>query len=241
MTDTFMSSEPDAGSPAGTPDTAREDAFARQLRGFGPVGILAAFVIMAGNLLFTPLSAILVLVWRWRSHTPWRDIGYVRPRSWIGGLLAGIAFGVLFKLLMKSVVMPLLGAPPINEAYTHLQGNTAALPFMLLYMLLGAGVAEETVWRGYMFERLGKLLGPGAGAKVAIVLLTGTLFGLAHYPGQGLPGAQQAMIGGLVLGALYAVTGRLWMLMCTHAAFDVTALALIYWRLEAAVAHWFFP
>jgi hypothetical protein len=28
--------------------------------------------------------------------------------------------------------------------------------------------------------------------------------------------------------------------MIAHAAFDVTAVVLIYWRLETAVAHWFF-
>lgn len=28
--------------------------------------------------------------------------------------------------------------------------------------------------------------------------------------------------------------------MCAHAAFDLTALALIYWDLETDVAHWFF-
>lgn len=30
------------------------------------------------------------------------------------------------------------------------------------------------------------------------------------------------------------------MLMFAHAAFDVTALAIIYWDLEADVAHFFF-
>jgi hypothetical protein len=30
------------------------------------------------------------------------------------------------------------------------------------------------------------------------------------------------------------------MLMIAHAAFDVTAVALIYWRLETTVADWFF-
>jgi hypothetical protein len=28
--------------------------------------------------------------------------------------------------------------------------------------------------------------------------------------------------------------------MVLHAAFDVTAVLLIYWNLESAVAHWFF-
>jgi membrane protease YdiL (CAAX protease family) len=43
-----------------------------------------------------------------------------------------------------------------------------------------------------------------------------------------------------VFGAIFAVTGRIWMLMFAHAAFDLTALAIICWNLESEVAHVFF-
>ncbi len=216
------------------------DRSADRLRGFGPLGILAVLVILAGNLVVVPLSAVLVLVWAHWSRTPWHELGFVRPRSWIGGLAAGIVFGSVFKLLMKMLVMPLLGADPINQAYHYLAGNTAALPGMLFAVIVGAGFGEETVFRGYLFERLGKLFGSGVGAKALIVLLAAGWFGLAHYPEQGLAGMEQATIVGLVFGAIFARTGRLWMLMCAHAAFDLTALALIYWELEADVAHLIF-
>lgn len=215
----------------------RNDATAAALRGFGPVGLLAILVILAGNAIVAPLSAVLVLLWAERSGTPWREIGYVRPRSWIGGAVIGIIFGAAFKLAMKAAVMPLLGAPAINQAYHHLAGNGAALPGMLFSIVVGAGFGEETLFRGYLFERLGKLLGSGAAAKAAIVAITAALFGLVHYPDQGLPGVEQALIVGLVFGAIYARTGRLWMLMCAHAAFDLTALAMIYWDIEPRVAH----
>jgi membrane protease YdiL (CAAX protease family) len=220
-------------------DTA-DDAIAARLRGFGPVGILAILVILAGNLIVAPLSAVLVLMWAHRSRTPWRDIGYVRPRSWIDDAALGIVFGAALKLLMKAVVMPLLGADPINQAYHYLVGNRAALPGMIFAVTVGAGWGEETVFRGYLFERLGRLFGHGRGAKVAIVLLTAAFFGLAHYLEQGLPGVQQGMIVGVVFGTIYAITGRLWMLMCAHAAFDLTALAIIYWDLETDVARLIF-
>jgi membrane protease YdiL (CAAX protease family) len=60
---------------------------------------------------------------------------------------------------------------------------------------------------------------------------------LVHYPLQGLAGAEQATIVGLVFGTIFAITGRIWMLMCAHAAFDLIAYAMIYWTLEAYVAH----
>jgi hypothetical protein len=217
-----------------------DDAVAARLRGFGPVGILAMLAVLAGNLIMAPLSAVLALAWVHRSRTPWRDVGYVRPKSWIGDAVMGIVFGSVLKLLMKAVVMPLLGADPINQTYHYLVGNTAALPGMIFAVTVGAGWGEETIFRGYLFERLGRLFGQGRGAKAAIVLLTAALFGLAHYLEQGIAGVQQGMIVGLVFGAIYASTGRLWMLMWAHAAFDLTALAIIYWDLETDVARLIF-
>ena len=52
--------------------------------------------------------------------------------------------------------------------------------------------------------------------------------------------SQQAAVVGLVYGTLYAVEGRLWLPMVVHAAFDIAAVALIYWQWESAVAHLLF-
>ena len=227
---------PDEAQAAPVPD----DALAAGLRGFGRLGILAILVILAGNLLFLPLSALLVLAWAHRSHTPWRELGFRRPRSWVATVAVGSVSGVGFKLLMKAVVMPLLGADPINRAYHYLAGNQAALPGALYLMIVGAGFGEETVFRGFLFERLGKLVGSGPRGKPLIVALTSALFGLAHVPNQGLAGAEQATITGLVFGTVYALTGRIWVPMVAHAAFDLTALAVIYFDVESQVAHWVF-
>ena len=229
-----------SAQPSELTSSDTNDLMAARLRGFGPLGILAILLILAGNFLFAPLSAVLVLVWVWLSRTPWREIGYVRPRSWVGSVGVGVVFGCAFKFLMKALVMPLLGGPEINPAYHYLAGNTAALPGMIYTMIVVAGFGEETVFRGWMFERLGKLFGSSVWARTIIVLLTSVLFSVAHYPGQGLAGAEQALITGLVFGTIFAATGRIFMLMIAHAAFDLLALAIIYWNLEVEVAHLIF-
>jgi membrane protease YdiL (CAAX protease family) len=223
-----------------TGEPSSDDRGAAALRGFGPLGILSILLILAGNFVVAPVSAVLVLVWAQLSRTPWREIGYVRPKSWTRALALGILFGVAFKFAMKAIVMPLLGAPPINEAYHFLAGNTAALPGMLYSLIVGAGFGEETVYRGWMFERLGKLFGSSVWAKILIVLITSVLFALAHYSVQGVPGVEQAAITGIVYGTIFAVTVQLPMLMVAHAAFDLTALAMIYWNFESDLAHFFF-
>ena len=232
--------------PVGTQAAPPSDEpFAARLRGFGPLGILAMLLILfpgnviVGRMVVLPLGAALVLVWTRLSGTPWREIGYVRPRSWIGTLAAGIGFGIAFKFLLKAVVMPLLVADPINHAYHFLAGNRAMIPAALWGMVV-AGFAEETVFRGWAFERLGKLFGSSALAKTAIVLFTSAWFGLSHYAVQGLAGTEQATIVGLVLGTIFAVTRRIWIPMIAHSAFDLTAYAIIYWNLESRVAHLIF-
>ncbi|HSY48614.1 MAG TPA: type II CAAX endopeptidase family protein [Thermoanaerobaculia bacterium] len=214
-----------------------DDHFAAQLRGFGPVGIVAILAILFGNAVFIPFSAVLVIVWMRLSRTRWSEIGYVQPRSWIVTVAGGVGFGIALKLLLKTMVMPLLGADPINHAYHFLAGNRAAIPFTLFSFIVGAGWGEETVYRGFLFERLGRILGSGLAARTSIVLITSTLFALAHYSVQGLAGSEQAMITGLVFGAIFAVSGRIWMVMIAHAAYDLTAYAIIYWNLETTVAH----
>jgi CAAX protease family protein len=215
-----------------------DDRFAAMLRGWGPVGILVFLIIeVAGPPWF---RALLALLWAWFSRTPWRAIGFVRPKSWIGCLTIGVIFGVAFKFLMKAVVMPLLGADPINRAYHFLVGNSAALPSVLVLIIFSAGFGEEITFRGFAFERLGKLFGRSPVATIAIIVLSAAWFGFAHLSDQGVAGVEQAAIVGLVFGAIFALTGSLWLLIVTHIAFDLTAVTIIYYNLEVPVARLLF-
>jgi membrane protease YdiL (CAAX protease family) len=72
------------------------------------------------------------------------------------------------------------------------------------------------------------------------VLLTSAWFSIAHYRDQGWSGVEQAAATGLVFGTTFAITGRIWLPMIAHAAFDLTAVVLIYRGLESNVAHWLF-
>jgi membrane protease YdiL (CAAX protease family) len=211
---------------------------AAALRGFGPLGILAMLLILVTgnivlpNMIVLPVGAALVLLWVRLSATPWADVGYAAPRSWLLSAALGIILGVALKLVMKAVVMPLLGADPVNQAYHFLAGNRALLPAAIIAMPT-VGFSEETVFRGYLFERLERL----GVSKPIVVLLTSAFFGAVHYTGQGWAGVEQAAVVGLVFGAIFARTRRIFLPMVAHAAFDLTALALIYYDVEANVAR----
>ena len=206
------------------------------LRRRGFAGLASILLIFAGDLLFKPLSALLVLLWARLSGTPLADLGFRRPTSWLRTILLGTVAGITLKFLLKAIVMPLLGAPAVNETYQFLRTNSAALPGTLYAIVIGAGFGEETLFRGFLFERLRTLVGKQARATVIIVVITSALFGLAHYPDQGWPGVQQAVIMGLVFGTMYATTRSLSLSMITHIVFDLTALWMIYNGLEASIA-----
>lgn len=140
---------------------------------------------------------------------------------------------------MKAIILPLFSADPINQSYHFLAGNNQLLPAAIVAMLI-VGFSEETVFRGYLFERLGKLFGNKRNSKIFIIIITSVLFGLAHYTNQGVTGVEQATIVGLTFGAVYAYTGKIGIVMIAHAAFDLTALFMIYWDLETGIAHLIF-
>lgn len=208
-----------------------ETGLSKKLRGFGPLGIVSILIIF-GSIVFSPLTTVLVLLWAKMSRTPWREVGYYKPKNLAVDIVAGIIFGVVLKLAMKTVVMPLLGADPVNQAYQFLTGNAAALPGMIFTVVAGAGFGEESLFRGFAFERLGKLIGRGTGAKIATVLITTLIFGILHFPGQSLPGVANALVVGLVFGAVYALRNNLWLLITTHIFFDLTAVFMVYYNLE---------
>ena len=219
-------------------------AFSQSLRGLGPIGFFALLVIaLSGNMgyqgIVIPVGAILALLWVFLSRTPWRDIGYVRPKNWPLTIASGIAFGSALKFAMKALVMPLLGADPINWSFHYLSGNRAELPFAI-WMMFVAGFGEETVFRGFAFERITKAFGSGAATKIAAVVLTSIWFASAHYRGQGVPGTEQALIVGLIFATFFARTRSIAFLMIAHTAFDLTALAMIYFNAETRIAHLIF-
>jgi len=222
------------------PESSFRVRFPERLRGFGPIGIIAFLIVFAGALVFMPIAAAVILLWAWLSKTPWRDIGFARPRSWIGGLAIGLALGVGLKIATKAFVLPLLGAPPINAAFHNLAGNLDATLDLAAYAIYGAGFAEELVFRGYLFERGKRLFGDSALATFATVAFTTALFAVAHWQ-QGIYGIANAGLVGLVLAVTYLICKRrLWVPMVTHAAFDLTAAAMIYYDAETAVSHLIF-
>src|SRR5207253_2208222 len=126
-------------------------------------------------------------------------------------LVGGVFVGVMMKLFMKAVVMPLLGFPAVNAAYASLTGNPAAAALMLVNVVFAAGFGEEIIWRGFLFERLGVLFRRVPAKQLLVLLATSVLFGAAHLQDQGLMGFAQSVFAGLAFGTAFLLSGSLWL------------------------------
>lgn len=205
----------------------------RRSRGHDLAGVL---LVVAASLAGAVVGAIVVLLWARLHHTPMRELGFASPPRWLRTLAVAAAIGISLRLILKALVMPLLGAPAVNASYQYLTGNTAALAQVGAVILL-AGVAEELLYRGFLFERFRALLGSGRGVILASILTSTALFAIAHYRDQGFLGVAQSAITGLAFATMFAGYRNLWPPVVAHITFNLTSVALIYSDLESAVAE----
>jgi membrane protease YdiL (CAAX protease family) len=124
------------------------------------------------------------------------------------GLAGGIALFALVMALLIGAGIYDFSAPPPGSPWHSVRGS------------LSAGVFEELIFRAVLM----RLVWEAFGLRVALVV-SGVVFGLAHLlnPQHNLMGALSIIVeAGLMLGALYAVTGRLWANIGVHAGWNFT-------------------
>ena len=91
-----------------------------------------------------------------------------------------------------------------------------------------AGIVEEVLWRGFMFWYLGQFVPLWAAAIASAVL-----FGLGHAY-QGWKHVPMVVLVGGVFGALYLLTGSIWLPIILHAALDAVQGRAAYGILSRA-------
>ena len=142
--------------------------------------------------------------------------------SWTGlrPVNVGIAIGALTLLLVLGALSWQLRTPEERRTLwmRHLLPRTSAQWALWLVLSLAAGVAEETAYRGVLVV----LLASVTASFVTAVLLSAAAFALVHYP-QGAKSMGWVFAIGLVMQAVVATTGMLYVAMGVHAVYDVTA------------------
>lgn len=184
-----------------------EASSAAERMGFSPVGFF----------LFVLVGAV-VMILVWKAFRRWvegeRDREFTLPgagRELGGGLLAGF---LLFTLMTGLVA--LLGG--IEVVGTRPFGKTQFWEWAALGV--ASGLFEETLFRGILLRQLERLVGTWWALAA-----TSVLFGAVHMmnPDATWTGAISIMVeAGILLGAAYLYTRRLWFAAGLHAAWNFT-------------------
>ena len=135
-------------------------------------------------------------------------------RGWARELLLGLAAGALIFATVVGIAA-LLGVYRITGG-SGLETIWAPLAAEALI----PGFTEELLFRGILFRYIEK----AAGSWIALAV-TAALFGLAHIANQGATWFSSLAIAieaGILLGAVYMLTRRLWAAMGLHAAWNFT-------------------
>ena len=144
------------------------------------------------------------------------------------GIAVGFAMEALELFATQPLLTKLLGRGPDLEQLRPLIGNLVLLALGVVLSWILAAFGEETVYRGYLTNRVAAIFGSSKNAWIVAAILITLLFGLAHFP-QGLTGIIENVIDGAILAALYFVTGRnLWAPIIAHGIQDTVDVLLIY-------------
>lgn len=131
-------------------------------------------------------------------------------------LLPQLGVGLLIGATMFAAVMAIMAVFGLYD----IRGLGAAPAWTAAAKAIQSGVVEEIMLRAVLLRLLWRAFGPWIAFTV-----TAALFGLGHLPN---PNATLfaavciALEAGIMLGAFYALTGRLWMSIGVHAAWNFT-------------------
>jgi membrane protease YdiL (CAAX protease family) len=151
------------------------------------------------------------------NHSWWRDI--------LIGIAAGAFLAVAFDHVIDPLIKDWIGPIKLDD-FSNVRGN---LPNFLILLALGlvyGGIAEETVFRGFVIGWGSSLFGNRAAWPLAI--LSSIVFGVAHAY-QGIGGMVSTGLTGLAFAAIYVLNGRrLLMPMLVHMTLDTIGIVELY-------------
>jgi hypothetical protein len=162
----------------------------------------------------------------------WRDLGLARPPNWARAIAIGVAAGAAMEIIELFITQPLIvrltGEYPDLSQLHGVVGNLAWLLVLLAGSWVLAAAGEELVWRGYVLNRLGDLLGRRPVGSAFALVVASVWFGLAHAD-QGITGIVDNTIDGGLLGLLYVANRRqLIVPFIAHGITDTIDSLLIY-------------
>src|SRR5712691_511549 len=190
-----------------------------------PVNLQTGFVFDAiGKVLLIVVGCGLI----WLRGERLADIGLKRPESWWRTMLIGFVYAAL--IFAAIYLSEKAGFRRDLSKFKAVQGNLELTLYGVGYAFIGAGLYEEFMCRGFLFQGLAMFFGGSRGAWIVACIVQAALFGAAH--------AYQNPLGmvitgtlGLLMGFIVIASGRnLWPVIIGHGLYDASRFVLFYFQ-----------
>ena len=196
---------------------------------------LAVFLVVAHNVYRwipneVPILFVLAIISFRIREGSWGTFLYKSPKSWLLTVLAAILCVGLFEL--KDLALEPIGhhfwpAPEkVSSVITSAHDWHQAL-LMTLVVWVFSAFGEEIGYRGYLLRRALEAFGPSPWGAATALIIASVAFGLGHYF-KGPTGMLKSTGSGLILGAAYRFSRRLWISSLAHGLVDTLAIALAF-------------
>ena len=218
-------------SSAETPFPSTNPVVSRILSAFEL--LFGAFIVIGHNVFHIVPSEVIILsilglASIWLRDGRLSSMGFKRPVSWRRiFLIALVAAGVRL-VLGQFVIEPITGIfwppPKAPELANEIAGNVKIALFALLLVWTFAAFGEEIAYRGYLLTRAADIGKRSTTSYWIGIVFVSILFGYGHVY-KGPSGIIDSGVAGLILGAVYMLTGRnLWACILTHGFIDTFAV-----------------
>lgn len=179
----------------------------------GPQSETRTFIVVLGG---TALLAVFAVILSLILNVPLGPQFSFRPNDFLIGVIATLPL-VVFLWWFSNTTLENLSSFRRSQIKFFAGIGFTFTPFRIALMAIGAGVAEELLFRGLIQTWI-----VGFAPLVIAIIGSNILFGVLH-----MRTALYAVIAGLVgayLGIVYALTDNLLAPMVTHALYDAAAL-----------------
>jgi membrane protease YdiL (CAAX protease family) len=181
--------------------------------------------IFAAVIYLLALGLVIALPRVWRSYTSKKDMGLTRWPSWTDIGLAPLGFIVYFiaSSLLVFIASSIFSGFDISQVQeTGFTRFSQSYEYILAFvtLIIVAPVAEELLFRGYLYGKLKKRL-----PVWLSIFITSVIFGLVHW--QWNVGLDVFALS-IVLCSLREVTGNIWSGMLLHMLKNSVAFFIIF-------------
>jgi membrane protease YdiL (CAAX protease family) len=159
------------------------------------------------------------------------SLGLRRPDSWMRAILVAIALYAA-DWFLSTYVTPVIAewVHPVQRPsfLGYIRGNAAGMVTWVAIGWIVGGLFEETLFRGFLLQRVSTLLGKNAAAVAAAIIAQAILFGALHLYG-GTFAFLHAAVFAVTHGVFYIVAGRnLLPLIAVHGTWDMVGIYSVY-------------